>query len=649
MIMIIIRILILFENSNSGSDTMSEERALRRLSAIFSADVKGYSRLMQDDESSTVRILKAYRELMSSFIQEYRGRVVDSPGDNVLAEFASVVDAVESAVEIQKELKEKNEELPEDRRMEFRIGINLGDVIAEGERIYGDGINIAARIEGLAEGGGICISGTAYDQIGRKLPLGYEFLGEQTVKNIEKPIRVYRVLMKPEVAGMVIGEGKAQPRVWKRGILAVAVVLVLGGIAATIWNLYLRPAPPSEEIASKPKMAIPMSEQPSIAVLPFKNLSGDQEQEYFSDGITNDIITDLSKFSELLVIASNSVFVYKGKPVKAQKVNQELGARYILEGSVQRASEKVRVNAQLIDATSGHHIWAERYDRDLKDLFAVQDEIVQTIVATLAVKIDAEERARVMRKDTESLEAYDYVLRGWEYYSRSTRSANIQARQMFEKAIELDPGYATAYVGLGQTHLAAAAYGWTEFSNQALQRTHYLAQKALSLDETSASAHALLGAGYRFRMQYNLAVQEYERAIELNPNDAYSHAERGAIMNYSGQTDKAIQALETALRFNPHMLPGDYMQLGLAYYLKGRYDDSIGTLERGLSWYPDNVYIHIPLAAAYAQAGRLIDAARIAATVRRLHPFFEVNNYGTAFIDPDDRARIADGLREAGL
>ena len=448
---------------------------------------------------------------------------------------------------------------------------------------------------------------------------------------------------------MVIGKEKAKPKGWKRGILAAAVVLALIGIAAAIWNLYLQPAPPSEGIGSKPDMTNPLSEKPSIAVLPFKNLSGDQEQEYFSDGITNDIITDLSKFSDLFVIASNSVFIYKGKPVTAQKVNQELGARYILEGSVQRGGEKARVNAQLIDATTGHHLWAERYERDLKDLFAVQNEIVQTIVATLAVKIDAEERARAMRKDTESLEAYDYALRGWEYFWRASRSSNSQAQQMFEKAIELDPSYAAVYVGLGRTHLTLVGFGWTEFPNQALQRAQDLAQKALSLDETSAPAHVLLGAVYRFWMQYDLAIKEYERAIELNPNDAKSYAELGAILNYSGQTDKAIQALETALRFNPHSWESHLMQLGLAYYLKGRYNDSIWTLERGLSQYPDNVFLHIPLAAAYAQAGRLQDAGRVAATVRRLHPFFEVDNYGTAFINLVDRARIADGLREAGL
>ena len=410
-----------------------------------------------------------------------------------------------------------------------------------------------------------------------------------------------------------------------------------------------KPALKSAVTLPLPTYLPPRPEKPSIAVLPFKNINGDRAQAYFSDGITNDIITDLSKFRELFVIASNSVFVYKDKPVKAQQVKRELGVRYILEGSVQRASGRVRVNAQLIDAGSGHHLWAERYDRNLQDLFTVQDEIVQTIVATLAVKIDAEERARVMRKDTENLEAYDYVLRGWEYYWRSTRSANRHARRMFEKAIEIDPHYPTAYVGLGQTHMAHFAYGWTEFSDQALQTAHDLAQKALSLDETSAPAHALLGEVYRYWMQYDLALKEYDRAIDLNPNDANSHAERGAILNYRGETDAAIDALETTLRFNPHMRPSNYMQLGLAYYLKARYEDAIEILERGLSWYPDDVFIHIPLAAAYAQDGQEQNAARVAAKIRRLHPFFHIDHYGTAFVRPADRSRIADGLRAAGL
>jgi adenylate cyclase len=364
--------------------------------------------------------------------------------------------------------------------------------------------------------------------------------------------------------------------------------------------------------------------------------------------MTNDIITDLSKFRELFVIASNSVFTYKGKPVKVQDVSRDLGVRYVLEGSVQRAGEKVRVNAQLIDATTGHHLWAERYHRDLKDLFVVQDEIVQTIVGTLAVKLTYLEQDRAFAKPTSNLGAYDYVLRGWGYKSRDTASANFKAQQMFQKAIELDPRYALAYVGLGKTHRDAYLSGWTEFPGRALGQAHDLAQKALSLDESNAAAHALLGDVYSRWRQYDLAIRELERAIELNPNDWNSYVARGRVMLWSSRPGEAIRSLETALRFNPNMNAG-LVPLGLAYYLKGRYDESIRTAEQGVGREPDSVWSHVVLAAAYAQSGRSEDAVRAAATVLRLHPFFEVDSFGTAFRNPADRASIAEGLHKAGL
>jgi adenylate cyclase len=629
---------------------MTTEGFKRKLTAILSADVKGYSRLMGEDEAATVRTVTAYREVMATLIENHRGRVVDSPGDNLLAEFTSVVDALRCAVEIQEELKARNAELPENRKMEFRIGINLGDVIVERERIYGDGVNVAARVEGLAEGGGICISGTVYDSVENKLALGYAYLGEHTVKNITKSVRVYRVLMDPGTAAPAVSRKKRPGlRRWQWPALAGVTVLFVGVGALTIWNFFFRPSPPSDDIASVEHMVFPLPNKPSIAVLPFNNLGGDPEQEYFSDGITNDIITDLSKFHELFVIASNTVFTFKGKPVKVKDVGRELGVRYVLEGSVQRTSEKVRVNAQLIDATTEHHLWAERYDRGLKDLFAVQDEIVQRIVTTLAVKVYAAERTRVMRKATDSLEAYDFVLRGMEYFSRRALSANAKAREMFERAIDLDSRYAAAYVGLGASHLQTANYGWTEFPNQALQQAHDFAQKALSLEESNASAHRLLGSVYLRRAQYDLATSELKRAIELNPNDARSRTDLGSIMLYSGQVDDAIHSLETGLRFDPNMGPGDFMELGLAYYLKGRYDDAIRTLERGVSRKPEFVGNHIALAAAYIQAGRSEDATRAAATVLRLHPFFELDWYGSMFRSPANRAAIIDGLRKAGL
>ena len=621
----------------------------RKLTAIFSADVKGYSRLMREDEVATVDTLRAYRKAMSALIQKHRGRVVDTPGDNLLAEFSSVVDAVECSAEIQKDLEAKNAELPERRRMEFRIGINLGDVIEDGERIYGDGVNIAARVEGLADGGGICISGIAYESVKNKVALGYEYLGEHTVKNIAEPVRVYRVLMEPEAAGKVIGEKGPGLRQWQWAALALVAVLVVGAGALTIWNFFLRPSPPPVEITSEKTPALELPDKPSIAVLPFSNLSGDPEQEYFSDGITNDMITDLSKFRGLFVIASNTVFTYKGKPVKVKDLGRELGVRYVLEGSVQRGVDKVRVNAQLIDTATGHHLWAERYERGLKDLFTMQDEIVQTIVARLAVKVRRAERARVMRKATDSLEAYDYVLRGSEYLSRVTRSANMEAKEMFQRAIELDPHYAGTYAGLGWVHYGNAGFGWTEFPAKALQQAHDFAQKALSLEESNDSAHRLLGSVYLYRGQHDLAVNELQRAIELNPNDARSHRRLGQVMLYSSRTDEAIHSLETGLRLDPNIWPGGFMFLGLAYYLKERYDDAIRTLERGLARQPDFAGTHIALVAAYAQSGRSEDAAREAATVLRLDPFFEVDSYGTLFRNPADRNRIVDGLRKAGL
>ncbi|MBI3304547.1 MAG: hypothetical protein HYZ72_20990, partial [Deltaproteobacteria bacterium] len=352
----------------------------RKLTAILSADVQGYSRLMGQDEEATIRTLTAYREVMATLIRQYRGRVVDSPGDNLLAEFASVVDAVQCAVEIQQALKARNTELPLERKMEFRLGLNVGDVVVEGERLYGDGVNIAARLENLAEPGGICISGTVYDQVETKLALEYEHLGEQTVKNIVKPVRVYRVRMEPPSPG--------QPQ----------------GVAPTI---------------SQP--GLPLPDKPSLAVLPFVNLSSDPEQEYFSDGMTEDLITDLSKLSGLFVIARNSVFTYKGKAVKVEEVGRELGVRYVLEGSVRRADDRVRITAQLVDATTGYHLWAERYDRELKDIFALQDEITQKIVFALKVKLTKEEQERFRRYPTDNLEAYDSFLHGLEYFYRYTK------------------------------------------------------------------------------------------------------------------------------------------------------------------------------------------------------------------------------------
>src|SRR3989454_1357297 len=476
-------------NTEAHAASTPPARIERKLAAILSADVKGYSRLMGEDEVATIRTLTAYQEAMTTFIQQHRGRVVDASGDNLLAEFASVVDAVQCAVEIQRELKTKNADLPAPHRMEFRIGINVGDVIVEGERIYGDGVNIAARLEGLAEAGGICISGIVYDQVETKLALGYEFLGEQTVKNIAKPVRVYRV----------------------REAAANA---------------------PAQASREETALRLPLPDKPSILVLPFVNMSNDPDQEYFSDGITEDITTDLSKISSLFVISRNSAFTYKGKATKVRDISREMGVRYVLEGSVRKAGERVRISAQLIDATTDHHLWAERYDRPLTDIFAVQDEIVQQLVSTLRVEVHEAELERVRRIPTTNLSAYDALLRGEEYLHRVTIEANVQARQSFEHAVALDPQYGEAHAGLGWTY-------WVEshFSPdpQHLEQAVALAQQAIALDDSLPVAHSLVSLVYGRKQQYDRAIAAGERAVALDPNNAYSAAWLAEVLNFAGR------------------------------------------------------------------------------------------------------------------
>jgi TolB-like protein len=385
--------------------------------------------------------------------------VVDTTGDNLLAEFASAVDAVNCAVEIQRELAERNTGMPYERRMEFRIGVNVGDVVEEQGRIYGDGVNIAARVEGLADARGICISGRVYDQVENKLEFKYEYMGEQLVKNIAKPVRVYRVLSHPGAAAHRVIEAKgAMQRKWRKAVLVAAVIVIAVAGAFAIWNFFLRH--PSMEPASVEKMAFPLPEKPSIAVLPFVNLSDDPKQEYFADGMTEDLITDLSKISGLFVIARNSTFKYKGKPVKIRQVAEELGVRYVLEGSVRRAADRVRINTQLIDATSGGHLWAERYDGNIGDIFDLQDKIAQKIVAALALKLTVGEQEHVVRKETENIVAYDAFLKGWEHYRRFTPDDFAKAYSFFKKALDSDPDYGRAHAALARTGAQVPANGY---------------------------------------------------------------------------------------------------------------------------------------------------------------------------------------------
>jgi adenylate cyclase len=624
---------------------MNEKEVKRQLAAILSADVKGYSRLMEEDEVTTVRTLEEYRGILSGLVEKHQGRVVDSPGDNLLAQFTSVVDATESAVEIQKELEAKNADLPENRRMEFRIGINLGDVIAEGERIYGDGVNIAARVESLSDSGGICVSGTAYDQIVKKLPLGYEYLGEQTVKNIEKPVRVYRVLMEPEAAGKVIGEKRPISRHWRWA--AVALIVVAGTLA--IWNFYFRPP---FEPASVKRMAFALPGNPSIAVLPFVNMSEDPKQEYFSDGLTEEIITALSQVPKVFVIDRNSTFSYKGKSVKVNQVAEELGVRYVLEGSVRKAEDRVRITAQLIDAIKGHHLWAERYDRELKDIFAVQDEITIKILTSLQVNLTDTQQAAFFAKGTNNLEAYLKWLQAYLYFLRVNKDDNVLARQKAEEAIAIDPNYVAAYATLGWAHAVDARFGWSKSPKQSRERAVELARKAIAMDDTYPNIHRLWGYLYLMKRQYDEAIAAYERAVALSPSWAGAYAHLGMGLVYACRPEEGIRTLQKAIRLNPIRPPAYVLfKLGRGYRMTGQYAEAIAEFKKVLNRSPNSLGAWIGLASTYSLMGRNEEAREAAAKVLKINPNFSSERFIMAlpFKKDSENERIINALRMAGL
>ena len=578
----------------------------RKLAAILSADVQGYSRLMGEDEEATIRTLTAYREVMTRLIEQHRGRVVDSPGDNLLAEFASAVDAVQGAVAVQQALKTRNAELPENRQMLYRLGINVGDVVVEGERIYGDGVNIAARIESLADGGGISVSANVHEQVKNKLELTFTSQGEQVVKNIADPVRVYKVELEAEAT--------------------------------------------APSISGEPPGELPLPDKPSIAVLPFINMSNDPEQDYFSDGMTDDIITDLSKISGLFVIARNSTFTYKGQAVKIADVGRELGVRHVLEGSVRKAGNRVRINVQLIDAPTGGHMWAERYDRELDDIFALQDEITQKIVFALKVTLSPEEQTRFRQAPTTNLDAYDAYLRGIELFWRMTQRAGHQARQLFERAVELDGHYAAAYARLAQLHLFDWVWQWQQ-TDEPLAFAFTQAQQAVHLDERLPTAHLALAEVLMWQKQHEQAITEGERARRLDPNDADITAVLASILASSGRAAESLGLLETAMRLNPHYPPRYSFFLGHTHYVLGQLEEALGVLNSVVSRNPEYLTVRLNLAAIYSELGRSADARREAQAVLRINPHFSLTLFEPrlCFKDPADTARWIDELRRVGL
>jgi adenylate cyclase len=682
---------------------MTAQEVKRKLTAILSADVKGYSRLMGEDEEATVRTLNACKEVMTNLIQHHHGRVVDAPGDNVLAEFSSVVDAVRCAVEIQEELKVRNANLPENRKMEFRIGVNLGDVIEDGEQILGDGVNIAARLESLSETGGVCISGTAFDQVRNKLDLGYKYLGEQTVKNIALPVRVYRVLMEPEAAGKVIGEKKVKPKQWQRAAIGLVVILIVVVAAVVIWKLYTPSAPqpevtqkgkivatqpekpsatvppspevapkekvvpPSPEKVSKPitpsppvdkadpkKMAFPLPDLPSIAVLPFVNMSGDPKQEFLSDGITENIITGLSKVPRLFVIARNSTFTYKGKPVEVKKVSEELGVQYVLEGSVQRSGDRVRVTAQLIDALKGHHVWAERYDRDLTDLFALQDEITVKILNAIRVKLTERGLSSGAVPYPGGKQDLDCLLKYVEAQGHIQR-ANIEdnniGRRIAEEAMATCPEPQKPYAQMAIIHMMDYFLGATKSPRESIEKAIELAQKSLAVDDSRAEDHARLSLLYSVRKEWDKAIAEGERGIALNPSGADVHQWYAAALTFMGRPEEAIFLFEKAIRLNPFGPSRYFMGYGHALRYVGRFQEAVSAYKKAIKREPNNFPAHLLLAATYSMMGLEKEARSEAEEVRRLNSKFSVDYFAktSPYKDQTETDKIIDALRKAGL
>jgi adenylate cyclase len=637
----------------------------RKLAAILSADVAGYSRLMGEDEEATIHTLKLYRGIINTVVQQHRGRVVDSPGDNLLAEFPSVLEAVQCAVVIQQEIKTRNMELPVQRRMQFRLGINLGDVITEGEQIYGDGINIAARLESLAEAGGICISGTVYDQVATKLALGYEFLGQRTVKNITHPVRVYRVRAE---SGLPASQRRWQ-HIWgtlpglRIALGLVGLLLLAGGIA--FWQLFLRPPVP---VATAPgqSTAVPMlPDKPSIAVLPFVNMSEDAAQEYFSDGMTEDLITDLSRLTGLFVIARNSVFTYKGRAVKTDQVGQELRVRYILEGSVRKANDRMRITAQLVDAATGYHLWAERYDRDVQDIFAVQEEIAARITKALAVRLTAEEQEQMGRPYTSSTAAWELFMQGTAYYRKYTAKDNDTAREFFKRAIEEDREFVRAIANLSATYRQDWTFAWVPDPEAAKREARNQADRAVSLARSKKELASSLPYAYQqlayvhmYSGEVQEAVAKTREAVKLEPQYADGHAALAQMLIYDGQPQAALAAMEEAKKWNPKPPAYYHYHVGQAYYVLGvleqqtsHFETAAGHLQKVLemsaTFRPARAY----LAAVYVELGQLTEAQnemKILQGMGRRKDLFTDRQRVAPFRMPEIAERLLQAWEQAG-
>ena len=618
----------------------------RRLAAILAADVVGYSRLMGIDEVGTLRQLTAHRrECIDPAIAARRGRIVKTTGDGVLAEFPSAVEAVACAITIQQGLASRNGAVAVEKRLTFRIGINVGDIIGEKGDIFGDGVNVAARLESLCEPGGICISRAVRDQVRDKLPVAFDDLGEQQVKNITRPLRAFglspqAIAAIPELTPQARAASSSRARLW----ITAGFVAIMIAVGAAWWMVR---APPTEAPAPAPTTPIGAA-RASIAVLPLEALGAEGGSDYFAEGLTEDIIAALGRFRDLSVMSLGAVFGYKGKHPPPAEVGHDLKVRYVVEGFVRRGPERIRVSLSLTDTNRNAVLWSEKYEAEPKDIFAVQDDITRRVAGALALRVTSLERERSAAKPPNNLEAYDLVLRGRALLSH-TRSGNAQARAFFERAIALDPNYAPAYVGLGLVNLLASNMGWTEDPIDARERAEKLAQKAIALDDLSSSAHALLGDVAVHFGDHDRALEELRRAIDLNGSDAQSYDHLIVVLVYRGDIADAIAAAELVAQFQPELPDGAAFFLGMAYVLADRGADAIRILEPVVGKNPRDLYASVMLAVAYAAVGRQQQADGLAKAVRQRFPTFSRDQFGSALRDPSLRAKLDHALETAGL
>jgi TolB-like protein/class 3 adenylate cyclase len=636
---------------------MAEEGFKRKLAAILSADVEGYSRLMDDDEEATVRTLTSYRNAITDLVQQFRGRVVDAPGDNLLAEFTSVVDAVNCAVEIQRDLAERNTELAYNRQMQFRIGVNLGDVIEEDGRIYGDGVNIAARVESLAEAGGICISGRAYDQVANKLGLEYENLGEHQVKNISVPIRVYRVLSHPGAAAHRVVQAKETlGRKWRKVAISAAVVIVVVA-ALGIWYFYMRS--PEIEPASVAQMADPLPDKPSIAVLPFDNMSGDPEQEYFSDGLTDELIGNLAKISGILVISRNSAFTYKGKQIKISQVAKELNVSYVLEGSVQKSGDKVRIRAQLIDGKTDHHLWSESYDGVMDDIFELQDQITGKIVSALAVTLTPDEQDRISDKGTDNILAYEAFLKGYEHYTKFTAENLLKSIEYYKQAIQIDPKFSRAYSAAALGYFMLGLYSFPKELGISPPEGAALRYKArqyldLSMQNPTFDSYRLASYMAAHRRRFDDVIVFAEKSLLMAPNEYLANLTMGHSLNWLGRGKEALVYIDKAIQLDPRHLDVKLGEQGISYFVLGEYEKAVESIQRCLTLNPRLTVYAAYAAASFSFLDRIEEAENawkifVEGFLEEVRLTTALLYYFTPFEDTKIFDHLVDGLAKAGF